>query len=423
MAYRFQFWGHCSLAAVVWCLTLLATNNSIIAEDMLSIGSKAPKLDIEHWIHYGNGRFRPIKDFETGKVYVVEFWATTCGPCVASMPHLAGLQEKFADRGLQVISVSDEDLETVKTFLERPVRDGGKLYETTLRTKKTKPDDKSETYRELTSVYCLTTDPDGTTKDSYMKAAGRFGLPCAFVIGKDQKIEWIGHPMELDEVLEKVFEDKWNRAAFAEELAEQQEFEILDTKVHLAVREGKLEVAIALLDEAVNSSKSDTAKQSIKMLKVGVLTQNGKTAEALDVIAGEKSDEVKKLLKKYHVQEMVKGSANKELRETLMQAFVEFQDNPNFIHSLVWTAHKNFAAGKWEDKTLLKASRAAAEQASIDADALWKSAILDTVARLQLLDGDKTTAIKTLEKAVELADPKMKMDLAAFLKELKEDSR
>ena len=423
MANGFKFLGLGLLTAAVCGLSVLASTSSLSADDTLTIGSEAPKLDIEHWVHDGNGRFKPIKEFDKGKVYVVEFWATWCGPCVASMPHLVGLQEKFADRGVQVISISDEDLETVKTFLERPVLEGGKVYETTLRRKKSESGDKPETYRELTSAYCLTTDPDGSTKDSYMKAAGQSGLPCAFLVGKDQRVEWIGHPMELDEVLEKVVEGKWDRAAFAEELAEQRKLEILFDKAELAASEGKLDVAIALLDEAVESSKSDVAKQKITMLKVGVLTQNGKTAEALEVIAGEKSDEAKKHMKKWRIQMMLQGSANKELRETLTQAYVEFKDTPNFIHFIAWTVHKKLAAGEWEDKTLLKASRAAAEQASVDADELWKAEILDTVARLQFLDGDKTTAIKSLEQAVELADPKMKKDLAAFLKELKEDSK
>ena len=42
----------------------------------LTVGSKAPAISIEHWISDGQGKFNPGEDFEEGKVYVVEFWAT-----------------------------------------------------------------------------------------------------------------------------------------------------------------------------------------------------------------------------------------------------------------------------------------------------------------------------------------------------------
>lgn len=75
----------------------------------LTIGSPAPQLDIEHWIQDGSGHFAKVSEFEADKVYLVEFWATWCGPCIASMPHIAEIQEKYADRGVQVVSITRED--------------------------------------------------------------------------------------------------------------------------------------------------------------------------------------------------------------------------------------------------------------------------------------------------------------------------
>jgi len=75
-----------------------------------------------------------------------------------------------------VVSVSDEDLETVKGFLEEESGD--------------------KTFAEITRNYCLTTDPDGSVYEDYMKAANQQGIPTAFIVGKSGLVEWIGHPME-----------------------------------------------------------------------------------------------------------------------------------------------------------------------------------------------------------------------------------
>ncbi|HVU64861.1 MAG TPA: TlpA disulfide reductase family protein [Phycisphaerales bacterium] len=56
----------------------------------LIVGDPAPSLSIEKWI-----KGEPVTSFEKGKVYVVEFWATWCGPCKASMPHITDLQKQY----------------------------------------------------------------------------------------------------------------------------------------------------------------------------------------------------------------------------------------------------------------------------------------------------------------------------------------
>jgi thiol-disulfide isomerase/thioredoxin len=54
-----------------------------------------------------------------GKVVVVDFWATWCGPCVAELPRLAQLREKHQAEGLEIVGINnDKDLEAVQAFLE-----------------------------------------------------------------------------------------------------------------------------------------------------------------------------------------------------------------------------------------------------------------------------------------------------------------
>ncbi len=155
--------------------------------DTLAIGDEAPALDIEHWV-----KGDQVTEFEEDKVYVVEFWATWCGPCRVSMPHISELQEKYKDYDVQFIGVSDEDLATVEGFI------------------------KTEEWDAKTE-YTIAADPDNSTHRAYMEAAGQGGIPTAFVVGREGHIEWIGHPMEIDPVIEKIAHNTWDREAYARE--------------------------------------------------------------------------------------------------------------------------------------------------------------------------------------------------------------
>lgn len=151
-------------------------------EVSLKVGDPAPALKATKWL-----QGTEVKAFEKGHVYVVEFWATWCGPCIAMMPHMSDLQQEFKGKAT-LISFTTIDkqnpAEKVAAFVEKR---GPKLHYT----------------------FAASDTPD--TNDAWMKAAGQSGIPCCFVVDKDTKIAFIGHPMYLDVVLPKVVAGMWSK--------------------------------------------------------------------------------------------------------------------------------------------------------------------------------------------------------------------
>jgi thiol-disulfide isomerase/thioredoxin len=297
----------------------------------LRVGDPAPALTPGKWI-----KGEPVKAFEKGKIYIVEFWATWCPPCRASIPHLTELQAKYKDKGVIVIgqNVSDRQ-EKVPEFVEKM---GDKMnYRVAL-------DDVSK-------------DKEGAMNTAWMEASGQAGIPTSFVVGKDGKIVWIGHPSQLDSVLERVIAGTYDPAKQAELMAKQKK---LEEQLGESLSKRDFDKALTLADEL--------AALSPQMAK--------------DVVG---------LKFQIHLDKKEYDTAYKFGAQLLEL----YKDEPQILNAIAWTILTEDSIEKRDLNLAEKMSLRSAELTKGDV-----GSVLDTVAKVYALKGDFAKAVEWQTKAV-----------------------
>ena len=86
----------------------------LYALENVTVGAVLPEATA---LRVGGGQ-ESLSDYH-GSVLLLDFWATWCAPCIASLPDVERLQQVLADRDFQVITISiDENVELVDQFME-----------------------------------------------------------------------------------------------------------------------------------------------------------------------------------------------------------------------------------------------------------------------------------------------------------------
>ncbi len=80
------------------------------------VGDKAPEITIREWITENPPNLKNLAE----RVYIVEFWTTWCPACVQIVPDLSALYNKYKDKGLELIALSqDKSAKTVRQFVRK----------------------------------------------------------------------------------------------------------------------------------------------------------------------------------------------------------------------------------------------------------------------------------------------------------------
>lgn len=136
----------------------------------LKVGEAAPEFTVRDL----DQKAVKLEDAK-GYLLLVNFWATWCPHCVDEIPHLQKVYEKYADKGLKIYSVSNEDSRDLKEFM--------------------KDEDKAMDWHVLR-------DPSGDAIRTYNVSS----IPALYLIGPDGKMLAKGNKLRgdsLDETLEE----------------------------------------------------------------------------------------------------------------------------------------------------------------------------------------------------------------------------
>ena len=176
------------LLLLLLCITAVSCRTAVTRKTQteqpipLNIGDPAPPLLIRKWV-----KGSPVKKFAKGKVYVVEFWATWCAPCRAEMPHLSALAREYKDQ-ITFLSMNIHEDQT-------PTAKKVKAFVDSMGTR---------------MDYRVAVADSSFMATKWRNDLGVSGLPGAFVVNREGRIAWIGHPTDLGKVLPMMVNKTWN---------------------------------------------------------------------------------------------------------------------------------------------------------------------------------------------------------------------
>lgn len=197
----------------------------------------------------------PVKHWEKDKVYVFEFWATWCGPCISSIPHIESVHGEITAKKLnaQIIGVNIRDKtppESLKQFLAK---------------------------QRVVPTYTIAVDTGKNTDTHWIRPLKIRGIPYAIAV-RNGTVIWSGHPIRLNaQLIEDLADPDFEAKAKAREAQKAKQDALREQAKEIALHYAKNETdqAEALLSEILSdgNASDDIRKRVLDLACLDALTR------------------------------------------------------------------------------------------------------------------------------------------------------
>lgn len=337
------------LVSLVLILSIFLTTS---AKAELKLGDPAPPIKVSKFI-----KGTPLNSFEPGKVYVMEFWATWCGPCIAAIPHITELQEKYREQGVTVMGTSVWERDAEQSKVVPFVKEQG------------------DRMNYIVAMDDRTDGGPGAMATTWLEAAGQNGIPASFIVDQKGRVVWIGHPMELEPVLKEVLAGTFDAEKHA---SQANELKQLQHDFMEAAQAGDWDKLITLCDQGAEKYPELASQMIMSKFQIQ-LTQKKDTTAAYAT-----------------AEEIVNGDDAMNINGVAWIIATAPNVEPRNLDLALRASEKAVELSKWSDPTMI-----------------------DTLARVHFVKGDIDKAIELETKAVEMASGSLKDELQTALDEFK----
>ncbi len=155
-------------------VSVFAIAPKLTSAEEVKVGDDAPDISAVEWFNLpGDMKDISPKDL-TGQIIVLDFWATWCGPCERSIPHLEKMQDKYKTKGVILLALSYESASTVDKYVKKK------------------------------RISYVVGGGAERTRDNY----GVNAYPTTFLIAPNGKVAWKGGPANLEDEIRKLIESQ-----------------------------------------------------------------------------------------------------------------------------------------------------------------------------------------------------------------------